>query len=208
MSSGEVVMLILEQSVHKVHWEAIRDYIVRRLNTNRFERIPGTRVLHVFGGENTRSYAIVRDGLPIAWLYLGKRPLWKAWEVKQVWVFKDVRDEGLASEIYKVAVNRDGILLASGKTQSKSSRALWRKLVRQRAFNVWAQDFNNLDLRSQVWFEDDELHSELELYSRVPNKHDVRFIAFKKVTHELPRHPNRKHAELNRNRQRPVRRRS
>jgi hypothetical protein len=183
-------MIIHERSVTKEYWSAIYDYIVRRLNTNRFHKIPGTNVLHVYGGDNTRTYTILSTepdtrGMPIAWLYLGKRPTWKAWEVRQVWVFPDWRGEGLAAKIYKAAVNKEGIILASGKTQAKSARALWLKLVRDEVFNIWAQDFNDLDLRSAVWFEDDMLHSDLELYVNPRRgwyslKHDVRLIAIRK----------------------------
>lgn len=197
-----VAVIILERSVTKQYWLPMYDYILRRLNTGRFDAIPGTRVLHVHGGENTRTYAVLSTeaetrGLPAAWLYLGKRPGWAAWEVRQVWVFPDWRRDGLAKKIYQAAVNRDGILLASGKSQSKSARALWHRFVKDRTFNIWAQDFNNLDLTSDVFFEDDELQCNLELYTRWSCKHDVRLIAVKKGAHELHRNAKRHTAKLN-----------
>lgn len=194
-------MIILERSVTKQYWLPMYDYILRRINTHRFSRVGGTDVLHVYGGENTRAYAVLSTqpetkGLPVAWLYLGKRPGWAAWEVRQVWVFPDWRRYGLAKKIYQAAVNVDGIMLASGKTQSKSARALWHRLVKSKTFNIWAQDFNNLDLTSDVFFEDDELQCNLELYTRWSCKHDVRLIAVKKRAHELHRTTKRHASKL------------
>ena len=74
-------------------------------------------------------------------------------------------------------MNVDGIILASGKTQSKSSRALWRRFIERDTFNIWAQDFNDLRQRSSVEFHEDELHCTLPVYERYHSKYDVRLIA-------------------------------
>ena len=152
-------MLIFERSVTKEYWSAMHAYIMRRLQTGRYEPVGNTGVMHVFGGQTTCTYAIVVNGWPVAWLYLGRRPTWHAWEVRQVWVFPELRGHGLASKIYRAAVNTHGIILASGKTQSKTSRALWARFVRLKTLDLYANDFNDLDQRSQVWYEDGEIQS-------------------------------------------------
>jgi GNAT superfamily N-acetyltransferase len=172
-------MLIFERSVTRPYHDAMYKYIMRRLNTNRVQRIRNTEVMHIQGA-CTRTYAIIRAGVPVAWVYLGRRPTWCAWEVRQVFVHPDFRGQGLAGKIYRVVVNKHRLILASGKSQSKSSRALWLSFIKKNTFHIWAQDFNNLDLRSEVWVEDNELQSELEIYTRFATSRDVRLIAVRK----------------------------
>jgi hypothetical protein len=173
-------MLIHERSVTKEFWSVTYEYIARRVRTNRFNSVGRTGVVHVHGGRCTRTYAIIVHGHPVAWLCLARRPKWGAWEVRQVWVFPELRGHGLAQRIYRAAVNQDGILLASGKTQSKTSRALWRTFIKRDTFNIWAQDFNNLRLRSLVELDDDELLCDLPVYTWNTTKHDVRLLAMRK----------------------------
>lgn len=97
-----------------------------------------------------------------------------------MFVHPHFRGQGLATEIYRAVVNKEQLILASGKTQSKSSRALWFSFVQKRVFNIWAHDFNNLDLKSEVWVEDNELQSELQIYTRLATPRDVRLIAVRK----------------------------
>lgn len=178
-------MVILERPIGSAQWIPMYDYILRRLTTQRFHRVQGTQVVHVYGADSTRTYAVLSNepetlGLPVSWVYLWKRPGWSVWEVYQAWTFPDWRRGGLALQIYKAIINRERLLLASGKTQSKSARAFWSKLIEHKTFNIWAQDFNDLDLRSQVLFEDDEVHCNLELYTRWRTKQDVRLVAARK----------------------------
>jgi GNAT superfamily N-acetyltransferase len=173
-------MLIYERSVTKPFWQVIENYINRRLQTARFTPVGETGVMNIFGGDTSTTYAILKHGKPVAWLYLGRRPRWKTWEVRQVWVFPEYRGKGLAGKLYRAAVNAHGITLASGKTQSKSSRALWHSFVQKGTFNIWAHDFNNLNHRSQVWLDDDDLQSELQIYTRQPSRQDVRLIAIRR----------------------------
>jgi GNAT superfamily N-acetyltransferase len=170
-------MLILERSVTREFWSSTYDYIERRVSTNRFEPVGRTGVTHVFGGDCTRTYAIIVNGHPVAWLYLGRRPQWKAWEVRQVWVFPELRGHGLAARLYRAAINVDGIILAAGKSHTKTSRALWKRFIERETFNIWAQDFNDLNQRSGVTVYDDELYCSLQLYTAYPAKQDVRFVA-------------------------------
>lgn len=170
-------MLILERSVTKEFWTVTYDYLMRRLTTGRFRPVGRTGVVNVTGGVTTTSYAIVVQGRPVAWLYLGRRSTWSAWEVRQVFVFPELRGHGLATRIYKAAVNVDGLLLASGKSQSRTSRALWRRFIERRTFTVWAQDFNDLRRHAGVEYHDDELYCPLPVYTLNPTKHDVRLLA-------------------------------
>ena len=173
-------MLILERSVTEPYWKAHRDYINRRLSAGRWRRVGRYGVVNIQGNSEVTTYAVLRDKQPVAWLYLGKREAWHAWEVLQVWVFPEYRGEGLASKLYRAAVNGDGLLLASGETQSKSSRALWRRFIKKKMFNIWAQDFNNLESVASVSVEDDQLDCELPVYTREHGPHDIRLVAAKK----------------------------
>lgn len=173
-------MLILERSVTKEFWSTLLEYLERRIRAGRFRTIGRTGVVCIEGGQCTTSYAIVVNGHPVAWLYLGRRPNWAAWEVRQVWVFPELRGHGLAQRIYRAAVNQDGIILASGKTQSRSSRQLWQRFIEKDTFNIWAQDFNDLRSRASVAFHEDELFCNLPVYTRWKDRHDVRFIAVRK----------------------------
>ena len=173
-------MVIFERSVTKEFWSATHDYIMRRIHSDRYHRVGHTSVFHVHGADTTRTYVIMQDGAPIAWLCLARRQNWKAWEVRQVFTFPAFRGQGLALQLYKAAINVDKILLAAGKTQSKSSRALWRRFVSTGAFNIWAQDFNDLSKRAGVEVHDDELYCALDVYTKDFCSQDVRLLAVRK----------------------------
>jgi GNAT superfamily N-acetyltransferase len=172
-------MLIFERSVTTPYKIALYEYLYRRIKAKKFEYI-NAQVIVIRGGSCTLSYVILDNDKPIAWLYLSKRPNWAAWEVKQVFVSYEFRCQGLATKIYKAAIIEHGILLASGKTQTKYSRVLWQKFIQQNLFNIWAQDFNNLSNRGGVEFYDDELFCALPIYQLIPDKHDVRLLAMRK----------------------------
>lgn len=174
-------MIILEQSVTKPFWEATRDYLRRRVQLERFRKVGRTGVIEIPGGRYTTTYAIVLEDEPIAWLYLRARPGWAAFEVRQVFSHKDFRGQGLAQRLYKAAINTDGCLVASGPSHSKYSMGLWKKFIKNRTFNIWAHDFNNVRLRCPVEVDEDgELECEFPVYQRLPGKHDIRFVAEKK----------------------------
>lgn len=173
-------MLILEKAVHAKHWMPVFEYILRRIEAGKCESVGRTGVVRIDGGPCTRTYAITPNGQPVAWLYLSRRPQWQAWEVRQVWVFPEVRGHGLAQRCYRAAVNGDQIILASGKSQSKTSRQLWQRFIEKDTFNVWAQDFKDLKLSAPVHFEDGELQCDLPVYTRLHDKHDIRLVAIRK----------------------------
>ncbi len=184
-------MLILERSVTKHYWMKMYRYFFRKLQRGHYETVHGTRASKIvrFGcGKHCRAYAVIvkHEGhyRPIAWLYLWQKPGWKAWEVMQVFVFEKVRGQGLAKKLYQAAIDHDGIMIASGKTQSKSSRALWAAFIRNRTFDVFAIDYWDLRSRSQVFWdkENDELFCELQIYTpqtATIRESDVRLIATK-----------------------------
>lgn len=173
-------MVIHERSVTKVFWQTMRDYINRRCNHGRYERVGRTNVYHVFGTDHIRTYAIFDGDDPVSWVYLYRRPSWRAWEVRQVFTMPDFRGQGLAAQIYKVAVNHENLMLAAGKTQSKSSRALWKRFIAEDTFTIWAQDFNDLSKKAPVEVIDDEVYCKLKLYEQDFCSKDVRFIAVKR----------------------------
>lgn len=173
----------LERSVTKPYWTELKEILKGQID---IEQVPAPRdgVRRVWCNKDRCAYVItekVNDDIqPIAWLYLWQRPRWQAWEVLQVFVPEALRGKGLSTRLYRAAVN-DGLILASGKSQTKSSRALWRSFIKKKIFNVYAIDFKNLDLTSEVLIDkdDNELWCALDIYS--DNKHqDVRFVAIRK----------------------------
>jgi GNAT superfamily N-acetyltransferase len=180
VSYGEVV-IVLEQSVTKPFWEATRDYLRRRIVLGRYRKVGRTGTIEIPGGKYTTTYAIVVEDEPIAWLYLRSRPGWAALEVRQVFVHKDFRGQKLAQRLYKAAINTDGCLLASGPSHSKYSMGLWKKFIQKKTFNIWAHDFNNTRLHCQVEYDENgDLQCEFPVYTRLPGKHDIRFVAERK----------------------------
>jgi hypothetical protein len=115
----------------------------------------------------------------MAWLMLKQRPGWTAWEVEQLWIFPAFRGQGLAKDLYRAVINDDGMLVASGKTHTKHSKALWESFVRRDFFTIWAHDFKNLSIRCPVYWDDGELYSRHRLYG---GKGDIRLVATTKRT--------------------------
>lgn len=171
-------MLILERPIPKYNWQNAQRYLQLKLETAPTRQIDG--VTAIYCTELSRAYALIVENLPVAWLYLVQKPGWVAWEVKHAFTYPQLQGHGLMTRIYRTAVNKDGIVLASGKTQAVGSRALWARFIRTNTFMIWAQDFKNLDQRSLVWFEDDEIQCNIELYTKSPVPHDVRLIAVRK----------------------------
>jgi len=98
----------------------------------------------------------------------------------QVFVFEAFRGKGLAKRLYQAAINDDGIILASGATQSKSSRALWKNFISRRLFDIFAIDYKDMSKRSQVFIDDSgEIWCALDIYSESKSA-DVRLIATRK----------------------------
>jgi len=177
-------MRILERSVTKPFWMKIYRLLFRAIKRGDYHTLGTSRVLCVEHHDQRRSYVIVtKNGTelrPVAWLYLWREPEWVSWEVMQVFVFEAFRGKGLAKRLYQAAINDDGIILASGATQSKSSRALWKNFISRRLFDIFAIDYMDMSKRSQVFIDDSgEIWCALDIYSESKSA-DVRLIATRK----------------------------
>lgn len=182
-------MLTLEQSVTKYYWMKMYRKLFRAIQQGQYTRVGTTGILRFTFGKRHRYYAITTkvNGVirPIAWLYLWQKPKWKAWEVMQVYVFEKLRGKGLAKRLYSAAINQDNLIVASGKTQSRHSRALWSRFIRSRAFDIFAIDYWDLKTRSQVFWdvEQNEPWCEMDIYYAgrwEEQNRDVRLIATRK----------------------------
>lgn len=158
---------------------------------NRMKRLKSLKLKNkvrlINSGKSYKIYYIAdKSGEPISWLYLYRKPNWKAWEVYQIWTFPEYRGKGLAQQLYKAAINEDNIILASGDLHTQFSQALWKSFLKKNLFNVWAQDFRNLDNVSQVAYNPDDANIECDLpiyvnpSSKESAKTDVRLVAIKK----------------------------
>jgi len=189
-------MIMLERSVTHLHWENPYRFLARRHRegwSRKAATIRGHTVWMVQGmGLGHRVYYAIFDKAPkgerpIAWLILKQRPGWWAWEVEQLMVFPQFRRQGLASKLYKAVINHDRCMLASGKTHTSHSKAMWESFIRQDLFNVWAHDFSDLQNFYQVCWdkESQEVVSQLSLYSPTYtrdkiSKNNVRLVAMRK----------------------------
>lgn len=177
-------MLILERSITKHYWMKMYRYLYRKIQRGHYERVGSSGVLRFRCGKECLAYAITvkhnGDLRPIAWLYLWQKPNWRAWEVMHVFVFEKLRGRGLAKRLYQAAINLDGLIMASGKSQSKTSRALWSGFVKNKTFDIYAIDYWDMKQRSQVFWDDefDEIYCDLTLWTKVQEQDsDVRMIA-------------------------------
>ena len=180
-------MLIQERSVTKHYQVKMYRKLFRAIQQGRYTRVGTCGVLLLTFGTRHRYYVTtVKDNgnlRPIAWLYLWQKPKWKAWEVMQVFVFEKQRGKGLAKKLYSTAINTDNLIVASGKSQSKHSRALWGSFIRNNSYSIFAIDYWNLNNRSQVLWIDDEVWCNLDIYYTGYFEYqdrDVRLIATRK----------------------------
>lgn len=178
-------MLIQERSVTKHYQIKIYRKLFRAIQQEQYSKVGTAGVLLVTFGTRHRYYVITvkdKENLrPIAWLYLWQKPKWQAWEVMQVFVFEKLRGKGLAKKLYSAAINTDNLIMASGKTQSKHSRALWRSFIRNNNYSIFAIDYWNLNNTSQVLWVDDEIWCQLDIYfTGHLQDQDIRLIATRK----------------------------
>ena len=184
-------MLIFERSVTKAYWEPRYRTITRQHQRGKSYPVGRSGVTCVLGtGKGLVCYYAIFNSTPkgprpIGWLMLRQKPSWVAWEVVQLWVFPLHRGEGVAKRLYKAAINTDGLLLASGKTHTKHSKALWESFIRTRAFNIWAHEVSNLKKHCSVmWDADEGVVSRLSLYTQAHGGdkmvRDVRLVAQRK----------------------------
>ena len=160
------------------------DYVTNRIKACRSVRV-ARDVLRIESGLYHRIYYIRDDaGKPASWLYLTRRRGWQAWEVGQIWTFPEHRGKKHAERLYKAAINNDLLLLASGNLHTQYSQAMWRSFIRRGLFNIWAQDFRNLESAAIVEVDEDRLECDLPIYlkpSKIVGRHaDVRLLATRK----------------------------
>lgn len=180
-------MLILERTVTRPFSSTNYRWLFRKIQKGQFERVSGS-VIKVQYSKNELFYVITanhRDELrPVAWLYLWRKPKWVAYEPLQVFTMPMHRGLGLSKKLYKAAVIIDGIILASGKTQTSASMGLWKSFVKSNTFDIYAIDYWDMGRQSQVfWDKDqDEVWCSLDVYfnTKQTQTQDIRFIATRK----------------------------
>jgi len=178
-------MYILERSITKQYWEPTQTYLLSHMNRNRWSWVGSAGVIRIRCSKNKLAYAVCdyfkEQFTPVGWIWLSRKPKWVAYEVQQTFVLKDYRGNGYAEKLYKAAINTDGLLLASGCSHTKYSTGLWSKFVREKTFNVWAQDFKNLNRISQVTEDDGKVSAfGIEVYHSPFASQDVRLLALRK----------------------------
>lgn len=183
-------MHILERSITRPYWEPRYRLIVRQYQDGWGQKVKNTRVTQIRGtGAGsviyyTKFMNTANGPRPVGWLMLWKKAGWFCWEVSQLWVFPAYRGQGIAGELYKAAINADGLMLSSGKLHTKHSRRLWENFIRKKTFNIWAHDIKQLDVTSDVLWEDGSILTALTLYTeKVDRKSDVRLMALAKDWH-------------------------
>lgn len=107
---------------------------------------------------------------------------WVAVETAILYVSPLWRRRGVAQTLYDTML-RDGQIIISGWCHNPKSYNLWKKMVMNPNYVVWAQDMKNTDRQSDVWVDDDgEYVCNLKLYNDIKKKsrkmkEDIRFVA-------------------------------
>jgi hypothetical protein len=181
-------MMRFEKSVTKYFVQNVLDHLHKVIKEKGITFPPKSDTLRVDPDERSRYYVIALGGYgPVAWLYLERQKGWEAWEVMQVYVNPEFRGRGFARRLYDDAIVNDGIMLASGKTQSKYTRGLWESFIRSERYDLFAIDFKDLDSVCPVFWdaESEMVWSDLKLYftqndPAYEQNRDVRLIATRK----------------------------
>lgn len=179
-------MVIVDTPISKAYWEPVFLIIQHECYKGRLAAVKNTPAYLISWGRN-RIYFIAdsaQDTLYIkGWVWLKHQKDWKAWEIEQIFVFSGQRGQGIGALLYEIPIVNEGLILASGSQQTKSSRAVWKRFVQTDKYKVWAQDFKKLDDIGPVIYdpESDELWSTLQIYTRTKVRGtDVRLLAIKK----------------------------
>jgi len=165
--------------ITKKYSEWMYHRVQRAYRKGDFQRV-APKINMLFISTYRRVFAYFDGDEPVAWLALDRRRNWKCWCVAQVYVQPEFRGQGIATKLYKVVVNDQRIVLATGISHTEYSMGLWRNFVKNKTFNIYAVDFKNLDLVADVVVVDDMLHSTLDVYHPYTEKKDVRLIALRK----------------------------
>lgn len=191
-------MLIHDSLITKVYWEPLFKRICRCFKLGLYRRVSDDVYMMTL-----RKYRLyvgaeqVDDCFHIyGWYYMIQRNGWSAWEIYQSYIFKNHRGQGWSHKIFDAMVEKDKLMIASGPSQTHHARALWRKLVAKDCYNIWAHDFKNLDLHSQVSYDpdNDALDCALTVYDLTldgeAKRRDVRLIATRKQHDSCVYRPN------------------
>lgn len=178
-------MYIQNQSVTRPYWEPVYRRLTRRIFASRKIKSDVRRLDGLGKGLTIYFLTVVETpkGLrPSGWLWLQRRKDWFAYEVQQLFIFPDFRGCGIATRLFDAAINHQKIMVASGKTHTNTSRSMWESFVRKKKFNIWAHDFDDLNNTSEVFWDEDEIFSQINLYSVLQNgaiieKNNVRLVA-------------------------------
>jgi GNAT superfamily N-acetyltransferase len=176
-------MLKLERSISAIHWVPIYNELCAAITNKHARKVSANTICVQSEFERTYALTISEDGIkyPVSWLKLWREQGWFAWEVIHVFTLNDFRGRGFARKLYKAAINNDRIDVLSGVTQSKWSRGLWESFAKHNDFLLYAIDLKDESSVCQVFWENDELQSELQLYHQPSSKIDVRIVAERKM---------------------------
>lgn len=172
----------LERAITAEHLWPREQLLLRLRARGHFRRVGTVLELHDPRVNHSCFYAAFDGDHLMGWLWLTRRPGWVAWEVAQVWIYPFYRGCGLSRRFYRAAIIHDRVLLMSGCSHTKYSMALWRRFIRERSFDIWAQDLLRPADRCQVYWDNDaeEVACELPLYTQAKPRRDVRLLAVAK----------------------------
>lgn len=176
-------MIKVDLPIMKVHWEPFYKAIVRAFARGDYENVSRCMYkivwqkcpIYIYAKKIKGTYEIY------GWMLLTQKPRWQCWEVAQSFVFEEFRGMGIGKKIYHGVLN-DGVLLASGHQQSQHGRRMWRSLIKEGKYHIWAHDFNDTDIYAPVAWDEEEqdLYSPLVIYDRYYwSSHDIRLMARK-----------------------------
>lgn len=177
-------MVIQERTVIKKYSNYLRNLLIKKINRRRFS-VFDNDVVRINCSLRIIAYALYDEDQSdlIAWVYLRRYKDWMSWEVMQVFVSLEYRNQGLAYKLYSTAIDQDDLIIMSGDRQAKSSRYLWQSFIKQNRFNIFATDILNLDKQSEIFYDEDEDHKlwcSLDVYEKVKSDQDIRLIASRK----------------------------
>lgn len=114
-----------------------------------------------------------------------KKRGWMAWQVIISYVNSQYRGLGLGKQLYDSVIAHDKLMLMTDFKQTKNAKGLWESFIKSERYNIWAQDIQNLENKSLVFWdkENNEVYSNLCIWNKDGNisnekmKEDVRLIA-------------------------------
>lgn len=179
-------MLTQELSITKEFWLPVLKHVINRFSEGRYTNV--CQDVYEIEWRKHRIFVAATgdDDLTIhGWLALKKLPRRVSFEVAQSYVFVASRGQGYGKMLYDTVL-KEGIILSSGYTQSKSSRGMWKKFIKEDTYTIWAHDIANPSRYEPVIYDEDAdtIWSALPIYQNAkqynPSKQDIRLIAIRK----------------------------